>query len=129
VAGPIIPVARAVYLCDLQVGYPGGKSDLYGVFNSIRPPAGYPYVHPQFCVYAELGSGLGPVSCWVDFRHAATGQLVRTTNVYQLHFPNRDVVVQLAVDVQGCSFPHPGVYYVELFCDNQWVADTRLRLL
>jgi hypothetical protein len=125
----VIPMARGVYLCDLQVGNANGTSDLYGVFNAIRPAGGYPHVQRTFCVYAELGSGLGHVSCWVDIYDATSGRLMRTTNVYPLHFPNRDVTVQLAIDIQGCPFPQPGVYLVELLCDNQWIADTRLRLL
>ena len=31
--------------------------------------------------------------------------------------------------MQGCLFPTPGLYLVELFCDGQWVADTSLELL
>jgi hypothetical protein len=65
----IIPVAQALYLSDGHLGFPGGKSDLMGLFNSIRATH-YPHVQRQF--------------------------------------------------------PQPGIYLVELFCDGQWVADTRV---
>ena len=31
----ILPVAKALYLCDYHVGYSNGKVDLYGLFNAI----------------------------------------------------------------------------------------------
>ena len=68
----IVPVAQALYLCDGHLGSPGGKTDLMGLFNSIRA-AHYPHVQRQFVVFARLLQGL-----------------------------------------------------VELFCDGQWVADTRV---
>jgi hypothetical protein len=31
--------------------------------------------------------------------------------------------------LKGVPFPQPGLYLVELYCDNEWVADTPLHLL
>jgi hypothetical protein len=36
VASAIIPVARALYLCDAATAGPSGKVHLSGVFNAIR---------------------------------------------------------------------------------------------
>jgi len=41
-------------------------------------------------------------------------------------FPDRDTVVEMALTLKGVRFPQPGIYLVELLCDGQWVADTRL---
>lgn len=56
-------------------------------------------------------------------------ELVWTTEVRQLNFPNRDMVVQLALEVQGCLFSEPGPYLLELYCDNVCVADAPLLLV
>ncbi len=48
-----------------------------------------------------------------------------TTN---LVFPDRQTVVQVAMTIEGCRFQEPGLYLLELFCDNSWVCDTQLRL-
>jgi hypothetical protein len=33
----IQPFARALILCDYIFGYEGSKTDIYGLFNAIRP--------------------------------------------------------------------------------------------
>jgi len=124
----IIPVAKGLYLCDGHIGFPNQKTDLVGIFNSIRP-AKYPHVQKHFLIFAQLISGLGQVPFFLDLRFAPTGQLIHTTNTRVLNFPHRDKLVQLAYTMQNCSFPQPGIYLVELFCDGQWVADTKVDLL
>jgi hypothetical protein len=127
-AAAIIPVAKALYLCDGHIGFANKKTDLMGLFNSIRPNR-YPHIQESFVVFAQLISGLGQVPFYLDVRLARTGQLIHTTTTGILHFPHRDKLVQMAYTIQGCRFPQPGIYLVELFCDAQWVADTTLELL
>lgn len=121
----ITPVAQALYLCDGHIGYPGGKTDLVGIFNSIRA-ARFPHVQKQFVVFARLHQGLGQVSFYVDVRFAQTQQLVHVSNTHMLVFPDRDTVVEMALTLKGVRFPQPGIYLVELFCNAQWVADARI---
>lgn len=127
-AGVILPVARALYLCDGHLGFTSGKTDLMGIFDSIRPQGGYPHVHPSFVVFARLAQGLGTIPFRVDIRLAATGQYVTGTLGNQLVIPNRDTIVNMVVTLKGVSFPRAGIYLVELLLDNQWVADTTLEL-
>ena len=83
----------------------------------------------HFVIFAQLTGGLGQVPFYFDVSLPQTGQLLHTTNTHLLQFPHRDKLVQLAYTMQGCLFPMPGVYLIELFCDGQWVADTPLDLL
>jgi len=124
----IVPVAKALTLCDFHIGYSDGKVDLYGLFNAIRPHDGYPYTRGRFCVFAQLISGLGNVPFFVDIRFLATDELIWTTETRELSFPNRTTVVQLALMIEGCRFHRPGLYVLELFCENTWVCDTQLLL-
>jgi hypothetical protein len=123
----ITPVAKSVYLCDGHIGLPGKKTDLMGLFNRIRPHA-FPHRGKPFVVFAQLKNGLGQVPFFVEIRLASTGQLIFASNVHQLHFPDRLKVVQMAYTVRNCVFPDPGIYLVELLCNNQWVADTSVEL-
>jgi hypothetical protein len=123
----IIPVAKSLYLCDGCIGFANRKTDLVGLFNSIRPQD-YPHTQLHFVIFTQLIAGLGQVPFYFDVRFAATDQLVHTTTAHMLHFPNRQKVVQLAYTVQACPFAQAGVYLVELFCGGQWVADTSLEL-
>ena len=56
----IIPVAKSLYLFDGCIGFPDQKTDLVGLFHSIRPQQ-YPHVHDQFVVFAQLNAGLGKI--------------------------------------------------------------------
>src|SRR4029077_3660824 len=109
-------------------GFANQKTDLVGIFNSIRAPA-FPHVQQHFVIFAQLIGGLGPMPFYFDVTLPQTGQLVHTTNTHVVSFPRRDKLIQLAYTMQGCSFPAPGVYLIELYCDGQWVADTSLELL
>ena len=124
----ITPVAKSLYLCDGHIGMANQKTDLIGIFNAIRP-AQYPHAQRYLVIFAQLIGGLGQVPFYIDVRYAADGTLVHTTSTQGLHFPNRDKLVQMAYTIQGCLFPLPGIYLVELYCNNQWVADTTLELL
>jgi hypothetical protein len=125
-AGVIVPVAKALYLCE-EVDVEGGMTNLYALFSAIRPRH-YPHRHESFVCFAQLVGGLGHVPCHVDIRRAETGQLVYCTNILPLHFPDRDTLLQVRVNIEGCEFEAPGIYLVELYCDNTWVADTVIRL-
>jgi hypothetical protein len=123
----IVPVAQALYLCDGHLGFPGGKTDLMGLFNGIQA-TGFPHVQKQFVVFARLHQGQGQVSFYVDIRLASTQQLIHVSSTHTLVFPNRDTVVEMALTLKGVRFPLPGIYLVELYCDAQWVADTTILL-
>jgi hypothetical protein len=94
-----------------------------------HPAANRLPIHPrQFCVFAQLTNGLGAVPFFVDIRFAQTEELVWTTEVRELVFLNRNSVVQLVLTIEGCRFNRPGLYLLELFCNNTWVCDTQLLL-
>ncbi|HXW16427.1 MAG TPA: hypothetical protein VEN79_18100 [Terriglobia bacterium] len=96
-----------------------------GLFNSIHA-ASYPHVQQRFVVFARLLQGLGQVSFYVDIRFAPTQQLTHTSSTHMLVFPDRDTIVEMALTLNAVRFPQRGIYLVELFCEAQWVADTRV---
>lgn len=103
-----------------------GRVDLFGVFNTTQATTGSPRTTAKICVIAQLVNGLGRVPFFIDVRRAEDDELIWTTNRRELLFPNRTVVVHMAVKIEGCRFERPGVYLLELYCDDTWVADTRL---
>lgn len=123
---PGIPSAKALYLCE-ETDVEGGQTNLYALFDGIRPRQ-YPHAHPSFICFAQLRGGLGDVRCHIDVRRASDSRLVYVTDVLPLHFLNHDHQLQVTVHIRRCVFESPGVYLVELYCDNAWVADTTLLL-
>jgi len=124
----ITPVAKSLFLCDGHIAHHGQKTDLVGLFGAIRAMH-YPDRQSYFVIFAQLTAGLGQLPFYLDIRFMGDGSLVHTTLPKMLHFPHRDKLVQMAWTIQGCSFPEPGRYLVELICNGQWVADTTLELL
>ena len=125
-ANPVVPSAKAIYLCE-EVDVEGGMTNLYALFNAIRPKR-YPHTHASFVCFAQLVGGLGDVPFYFDIRRAEDDRLIRNTDIRVIHFPDRNSQRQIVVTVGGCVFEKPGVYLVELYCDNTWVADTTIRL-
>ena len=121
-----IPTAKALYLCE-EVDDESGAINLYALLDTLRPHQ-YPHIQPSFVCFAQLFGGLGDVPCHVDVRRADDYRLVYNTNIYRLHFSDRRSLRYLALTIEGCVFETPGVYLVELYCDNAWVADTALLL-
>jgi Family of unknown function (DUF6941) len=123
----IVPVASCLYLVDGTIGYPGEKTDLVGIFNTINADA-FPHVQRHFVVYARLVQGLGRVAFHIEICDGRTQQLIHSSATNTLDFQDRDKTIELALTFQGVRFPHPGIFLVELYCNDQWVADARLQL-
>lgn len=124
----ILPVAKSLYLCDGHLGFTSKKVDLMGVFESITPLYGYPHTHPSFVVFARLSQGLGTFPFRIDFLDASNRRYIGGSNVHHVACPNRDTLVNLAVTFTDTVFPKSGIYLIELYLDQQWVADTTLKL-
>jgi hypothetical protein len=126
-ASGVLPVLKSIYLCDSYVGYENGKVDLYGLFSGIRVEH-FPHIQERFYIFAQLENGLGETPFYLDIRQASTDRLVHTTDHNSLNFPNRTRIVQLAMTIRGCPFDEPGLYIIDLICNDEWVADTSVRL-
>jgi len=123
----VLPVSKALYLCDHHLGFANGKVDLYGIFKAIRPPR-YPHQKGPFVCFAQLVGGLGTMRFHIDICRAADRRLMGWTGVQSLHFPDRNTLIQVAITFPSCVFDRPGIYLAELFCDNTWITDTTLFL-
>lgn len=124
---PILPSAHHLFLCERYIVRDRGKVDFLGAFHTISPPA-FPHVHPRLFVVAHLGGGLGVVNTYLDVRHAESDELVATTAPRQIMFPDRDVLVRLALEFRSIPFPQPGIYFFQLCCEHTVIADIRVRL-
>lgn len=128
IADRILPTAKALYLCDFHVGYSGGKADLYGLFEAVRPAA-YPHRKDSFVCFAQLRGGLGELPFHIDICRASDASVVYYSGVRTLRFPDRTTLLKVAFTIKECVFPTPGLYLVEMYCDNTWVGDTAVELL
>lgn len=121
------PTARSLFLCDRVVRYLSGKSDVQGIFTRAKGD-GYPHIHIQFSIFCEFTDGFGELPFTVKMIAAETGQLVFSTPERMMTFPGRLTTVQLVYTLQVVPFRQAGVYFIELWCDNEFVADVRLTM-
>ena len=127
-AQPILPFALELIVCEDYAADELGRVDLLGTFHSIRPESD-PHVHSPFYVEVALTGGLGELSTFIDIRHAETGELIPWTTPQRIRLESRNSVAYLLILLDEVPFPKPGIYFVELYCENTSIADCRIQLL
>jgi hypothetical protein len=128
----VVPVTKAVYLCDDVIeDRQTQKVHLLGIFNAIRPQGQtpYPFCLGQLCVFAQLVGGVGEVPTTVEVVNAETETVVYAFPEQGLRFASRQTIVSACFRIRNCVFSEPGVYVVELYCQGTFIDDRTLHLL
>jgi hypothetical protein len=63
-----------------------------------------------------------------DIVRSRDERVVDVSATHRLHFERRSQLLQLSMTFKGVICEEPGVYFVQLFCDNMLVADVTLEL-
>ncbi len=131
-ATTVIPVTKALYLCDDVVADRSSrKVHMLGVFNAVRPPRGaaYPYRLGQLCVFVQLAGGVGEVPTHVEIVSTRDNATVYAAPEQRLRFPGRHTTISVCFRIRSCKFPEAGVYLVELYARDAFLDDCALHLL
>lgn len=126
-ANVIVPIAQPLILCE-GIDLEGGMVNVYALFNA-QLAAAFPYRRESFAVFVQLRGGLGDVALHYDLVRARDNHVIHFTEPRPIRFDRRTQLVQAATRFEGIVFEEPGVYLVQLFCDNTWVADVALELI
>lgn len=122
----VVPVAKTLFLCE-EIDVEWGMTNLYGLLNSLRPSA-FPYVPESLAAFVQLSQGFGEMPFHYDIVRASDLRLIHTSLINTLRFDRRTQLLQLVTRFAGVRFDEPGIYLVELFCNNTWVGDVTLEL-
>jgi hypothetical protein len=122
----ILPVLNEITICERYTGYPNGRVDLYGLFNTIHASDGFPCAIESFCLFAQLTNGEGVYDFFVRVANADRKSVVRQTDTYRLRFGAITEVTQVALYLEDVRFTEPGKYLIELFCADDLVCETVL---
>ena len=120
-----LPVLRGIYLCKTLEKSAQGGVTLTNLFNTdhfLRQTS------LTFVVFSQWSDGFGEVPVHVDILDAAAGTVVHRTNTFTMQFTSRSQIVYMAVKIERCRFPRPGLYVVEVYANNSFAADTTLIL-
>jgi hypothetical protein len=80
------------------------------------------------CVSTPAG-GSGQVKTRVEIARASDGSMLCRTNDCVLTFGDRNATVHARYALTDVTFPEPGFYLVELFCEDEFVEDQRIQIL
>lgn len=131
-ATSVVPLTKGVYLCDDALeDQVNRKVHLLGVFNALRPQPSisFPYRLNQLCVFAQLVGGVGDAPIHVEVVQGKTDLVIYTYPEQHLNFPTRQTTVSACFRIRNLSFPDPGVYFVELYCQDTFLDDRAIYLI
>jgi hypothetical protein len=120
-------------LCDDVRPHPTNprKVSVYGLINEIRAvgaEAAYPLTH-SFSVYLALTAGRGTGEGQIVVASADTGGLVYVGGSHSIVFdPDPLKVKGVIFRITSCSFPQPGLYWVEFRYNGDVIARQPLQV-
>ncbi|HTS19078.1 MAG TPA: hypothetical protein VMP11_16000 [Verrucomicrobiae bacterium] len=122
------PIGLAIVICDQIIEDKlTGKKSLIGIFNQIAAQT-FPCRHPQLCVYVALTDGRGQCAARMRIIHDESDAVAAEVNG-QIQFPDAHAVVELNFGLVGLTFPEPGVYAMEFYCDDTLVLERRFHVV
>lgn len=122
------PTGLAIVICDQIIeDKQTHKKSLIGIFNQIAAPQ-FPCRHPRLAVFVSLTEGRGASQARLRIAHEETGQTVAELTG-QLQFADVHTVAELTFDLVGLTFPQPGLYAIEFYCDDALILERRFTLL
>jgi hypothetical protein len=122
------PIGVAIVICDQIIEDKlTNKKSLIGIFNQIGAQA-FPCRHPQVCVFVAITDGRGQSAARLRIVHDESEHVVAEVNG-SIQFPDVHTVVELRFDLVGLTFPEPGIYAIEFYCDDALVLERRFNVL
>src|SRR5260221_381072 len=128
----LLPVGKIVHVCDAVVADPvSHKPSILNLWEVVRVPSGasFPYTLGKLCVVALMRDGHGETRFRVDILRADTNEVVRRSQNYSVQFTDRHRSTLVVIRLKEVTFPEPGAYLVELFCEGVFIDDQLISVL
>src|SRR5438128_9221243 len=119
----VLPRLHVMVLCDdIQPSLVEDEVyDLIGVRTSIVV-AVFPYSHPLLGVYLQLTGHPGSTRCRVIIVNAEIDEAVLSAEPQRVVFTGPLDFVPAIFRLEDCDFAGPGLYYVQVYCDQKLVG-------
>jgi hypothetical protein len=128
----LLPVGKILYVCDDVIADPvSHKPSILNLWELVRVPraASFPFTLGKMCVAALMRDGDGEVRFRVDLVQADTNEVARRSQDYAVRFIDRQRSTLVVIRLNNVTFPEPGTYLVELFCEGVFVDDRLISVL
>jgi hypothetical protein len=121
--------------CEYATQQMNGRHSMIGIFDNIRVP-GFPVDHPPFFICVEIEFDPGEAGKEHFFKFA----IIDEDGKEKLAFEGPPTMVprdpmygpqkmQITVGVGGVRFEKPGVYRLDITCDEEKIAEERLPVI
>lgn len=121
------PSGLAIVVCDQIIEDKlTSKKSLIGIFNNIASHQ-FPCRHPQISVFVSLTEGRGECKARLRIAHEESNAAVADVSG-PIQFPDVNAVVELVFNLVGLTFPEPGLYAIEFYCDDALVLERRFHV-
>lgn len=122
------PTGLAIVVCDQIIEDKlTNKKSLIGIFNQIGA-GNFPCRHPHMAVFVSLTEGRGNCTARLKIAQEENGVVVAELNG-QIQFIDIHAVVELNFDLVGLTFPQPGLYSIEFYCDDALILERRFHVI
>lgn len=121
------PTVRYLIVCeDVQTDPDNPRRiTLVGLISAIRsidqPP--FPLLYREICVFLQMTECRGPAEGRIEIQHADSGEVVFRTRARTIPFANDPLeVVGVIFRIRNCLFLEPGLYWVQLWYNEQMLT-------
>jgi len=123
------PEVLAMVVCDqIITDRMTGKQSLIGMFSKVHAP-GFPVSHPQLSVFVALTDGNGEVELRIRLVDSNDDRPPIVEGKGKVRFADPRAIANLALAFHGLTFPKPGEYRVQLYCDDELLREARLAVI
>jgi hypothetical protein len=125
----VLPRVHVMVLCD-EIEPSSVEEDVFdlrGARTHIVAPS-FPYTHARLCVYLQMTGHEGAASgrAIVTFGEADQATARMEEELISFHGPL--AFIHVPWNFYDCTFPEPGVYYVQVFFDEKLISERALFL-
>jgi hypothetical protein len=127
-AVPVSPRVHALVVCD-EIEFTD-EEEVYSLFG-VRPyiqAEAFPYTHPQLCVYIQATGHEGVAVARVAVIATGSEDELFSSSEQAIQFDGPLRVLVINWRLVDCTFPAPGVYYVQVYFGPR-LANERLLIL
>jgi hypothetical protein len=129
----LLPVVRHMIVCeDIPVDPANPRRvTLVNLLTTIRSPSQppFPLRCPKLCAYLQLTACRGAAEVHLHIEQADTQTAILKTPSQRVSFGNDPLqVFNMSFRVRNCTFPSPGLYWVQLWYNNTLCAREPLKL-
>jgi len=116
----ITPSIKAMLICDRVITEVGtNKKSLIGIFENIMSSK-FPCVHHSLSVYVNFTDALGKYNFKLELVDVEGNKVLNAAEIKDANIVDKLSTNELAFNLQGLSFPHPGKYEFRIYANGKF---------